>query len=272
MEKHNTQTLNKNKSNDAIRTFVFADLPEKEKEKFMEFMINNNVEFVQDSDHNYIATIKIINQNNTNNEESIKQNKKVDNNEIKEEENYQQENIDFEDDQNQNQEQEQNINIKTMKPKKTDKFENTKADLGKSLKQTRKKSPLTARGNRQESNNRYKPPTRIENVQARSKSSNRRRKVIENIEEYEKFSKILTKDLTETGIRPKRLNGKDLQQTMEDLYTARFIRDTSYFKAQLKKGNPEEISDKSFPQFIYDFYKKKNKGVKYIQKSCSDLL
>jgi hypothetical protein len=41
---------------ESIRTFVFSDLPEKEKEKFMEFMINNNVEFVQDNE-NYIATI-----------------------------------------------------------------------------------------------------------------------------------------------------------------------------------------------------------------------
>ena len=46
-----------NKQEDSIRTFVFSDLPEKEKDKFMEFMINNNVEFVQDHDNNYIATI-----------------------------------------------------------------------------------------------------------------------------------------------------------------------------------------------------------------------
>jgi len=47
------------KDNEAIRTFVFSDLPEKEKDKFMEFMINNNVEFVQDNRSNYIATICI---------------------------------------------------------------------------------------------------------------------------------------------------------------------------------------------------------------------
>lgn len=47
------------KSEDSIRTFVYADLPEREKQKFMEFMINNNVEFVQDNESNYIATICI---------------------------------------------------------------------------------------------------------------------------------------------------------------------------------------------------------------------
>jgi len=60
---------------------------------------------------------------------------------------------------------------------------------------------------------------------------------------------------------------------MEDIYTARFLKDTSYFKAQLKKGTGEEISDKSFPQFIYDFYKKKHKNnKKLIQQNCNDLL
>lgn len=36
---------------------MFSDLPEQEKDKFMEFMINNNVEFVKDADSNYLATI-----------------------------------------------------------------------------------------------------------------------------------------------------------------------------------------------------------------------
>ena len=38
---------------------MFSELPDKEKDKFMEFMINNNVEFVQDDESNYIATICI---------------------------------------------------------------------------------------------------------------------------------------------------------------------------------------------------------------------
>lgn len=43
--------------------FVYSELPDQEKEKFMEFMINNNVEFIQDAEGHYLATIKIINQN-----------------------------------------------------------------------------------------------------------------------------------------------------------------------------------------------------------------
>lgn len=98
----------------------------------------------------------------------------------------------------------------------------------------------------------------------------KQRTVADNTDEYDTFLSLVG---SVTGIRPKRMNAKDLQDTLEDLYTARFIKDTSYFKAQLKKGNNDEISDKSFPQFVYDFYKKKNKGnKKLIQTNCNDLL
>lgn len=40
-----------------VKTAIYSELPEKEKEKFMEFMVNNNIEFVQDNEGNYIATI-----------------------------------------------------------------------------------------------------------------------------------------------------------------------------------------------------------------------
>jgi hypothetical protein len=45
-----------------LKTFVFSELPQQEKEKFMEFMLNNNFEFVKDErEGTYIATIKIVN-------------------------------------------------------------------------------------------------------------------------------------------------------------------------------------------------------------------
>ena len=75
------------------------------------------------------------------------------------------------------------------------------------------------------------------------------------------------------GSRPKRMNANILISNMEDIYTARFLKDTSYFKAQLKRGNGEEISDKTFPDFIYAFYKRKHKNnKKNIQQSCQDLI
>lgn len=57
MDKYNQEQTRNSKGQESIRTFIFSDLPEKEKEKFMEFMINNNVEFVRDKERNYIATI-----------------------------------------------------------------------------------------------------------------------------------------------------------------------------------------------------------------------
>jgi hypothetical protein len=43
--------------------FVFSDLPPEEKDRFMDFLVQNNVDFAWDnSDQTYVATIKIVNQ------------------------------------------------------------------------------------------------------------------------------------------------------------------------------------------------------------------
>jgi hypothetical protein len=47
-----------------VRTFIFGDLSGEEKEKFIDFMIKNNVQFSLDqSDSMYVATVKIVNKN-----------------------------------------------------------------------------------------------------------------------------------------------------------------------------------------------------------------
>ena len=44
------------------QTFVFSELPEDEKGRFMDFLLQNNVEFSYDTmDSTYVATIKIVN-------------------------------------------------------------------------------------------------------------------------------------------------------------------------------------------------------------------
>ena len=49
----------------SIKTFIFSHFPPTEKAKFMEFMLNNNVEFSLDSSEGmYVATIKLINTQN----------------------------------------------------------------------------------------------------------------------------------------------------------------------------------------------------------------
>ena len=49
-----------------IKQFVYGDLSRSERAKFMDFMVNNNVEFSFDpSDGMYVATIKIVNKQPT---------------------------------------------------------------------------------------------------------------------------------------------------------------------------------------------------------------
>ena len=48
---------------DDVKMFVFSDLPPEEKDRFMDFLVQNNVDFAWDtSDQTYVATIKIVNQ------------------------------------------------------------------------------------------------------------------------------------------------------------------------------------------------------------------
>ena len=98
----------------------------------------------------------------------------------------------------------------------------------------------------------------------------KRRPVAENEEDYSNFLKLSGKT---PGVRAKRMNASSQIQSMEDIYTARFLKDTSYFKSQIKKGASEEISDKPFPDFIFEFYKKKYKNnKKQLQQNCQDLV
>lgn len=98
----------------------------------------------------------------------------------------------------------------------------------------------------------------------------RKSQVDQTEEEYSHFLKLVG---TSPGIRPKRMNAQIQIQTIEDIYTARFLKDTSYFKAQIKKGGSEEISNKPFPNFISEFFLKKHKNnKKLIQQYCQDLV
>lgn len=46
----------------APQTFVFSELPQDEQGRFMDFLLNNDVEFQYDgNDNTYVATIKIVN-------------------------------------------------------------------------------------------------------------------------------------------------------------------------------------------------------------------
>lgn len=133
----------------------------------------------------------------------------------------------------------------------------------------------TARGDRSKSplGGSFKPGSTKPSVDSdlpRTKFVAKRRPIADNVEEYSGFLNLVGDT---PGIRAKRMNAGTLISTLEDIYTARFIKDTSYFKAQLKKGSGDEISDKSFPEFIYQFYKKKLKSnKKNIQQASQDLV
>jgi hypothetical protein len=56
-------TLNNQSSFESeLQTFIFSKLPQEEKKRFMDFLVENEVEFQEDPEGGYVATIRIFNQ------------------------------------------------------------------------------------------------------------------------------------------------------------------------------------------------------------------
>lgn len=143
-------------------------------------------------------------------------------------------------------------------------------DSAKSARGDRSKSPLGGTFKAKRDQSKSPGPGGDMNFQRQRAATALKRAAPENNSEYENFLKLVGNT---PGIRSKRMNAAVLIATLEDIYTARFLKDTSYFKAQLKKGTGEEISDKSFSDFIVNYYKKKHKNNKInVQQGCQDLV
>jgi len=88
------------------------------------------------------------------------------------------------------------------------------------------------------------------------------------IEEYKTFSKLMDFENITTSIRPKKLSLDALSKLIEEIWTARFTKETNILKANLSKGESTNRSylsrqrNSSLSYFIYEFLKEKNKGSK----------
>lgn len=161
--------------------------------------------------------------------------------------------------------QRHNQSLKTSRPKAVP-YSGSHSSSIKSARGDRSKSPLISSIQKSSPSPRPKAPV----DSSKAKTLARKSQVDQTDEEYSHFLKLVG---TTPGIRPKRMNAQIQIQSIEDIYTARFLKDTSYFKAQIRKGGSEEISDKPFPNFISEFFKKKFKNnKKQIQQGCQDLV
>lgn len=158
--------------------------------------------------------------------------------------------------------------IRSERPKQSQ-FSSYKHSSGaKSARGDKSKSPLGS--SHRVPRGQHLPPSLATDARAPRVKTVKTRQIAENAAEYDELMGLVE---STPGIRPKRMNATNLISCIEDIYTARFLKDTSYFKAQLKRGSGEEISNKSFPEFVYEFYKRKHKNnKKLIQQNCQDLI
>lgn len=91
-------------------------------------------------------------------------------------------------------------------------------------------------------------------------------------ERYNKFFRILNPLL---GVRGKRLNLYNLKYIIEEIYSIRFIKDTSTLRSQLNKAgkNNQEVDVKDpFPFFIVEFFMNKFVKKPMVDQNALDLL
>ena len=83
---------------------------------------------------------------------------------------------------------------------------------------------------------------------------------------YVSFSSLI--NLQSSTVRAKRLNVTQLLRLVEELYTARFTKDTAYFKQHIShvSEQPPEIPDAKFPRFVYDYLSSKYKHKKTLEQ------
>jgi hypothetical protein len=73
------------------------------------------------------------------------------------------------------------------------------------------------------------------------------------------------------GVRGKRINLHQLKYNIEEIYSIRFIKDTSNLRNQISKSNEININD-SFPIFVVDFMLNKFVKKPFVDQNALDLL
>jgi hypothetical protein len=73
------------------------------------------------------------------------------------------------------------------------------------------------------------------------------------------------------GVRPKKLNYFQLKYFIEEIYSIRFIKDTTTLRSQINKSNEVDSND-PFPNFIIEFLTNKYIKKPMLDKNALDIL
>ena len=227
-----------------MKTIIFSELPQNDKIKYFNFLLENDINFSRDEQGNYVALVKVLNpafyggqeqQQNTNtgNINSIKKN-------------YNNQSNNFEPKINSiSSERTKNVNQNFLKDFK--KEPNIKRDIYKETKKFQ---------NNNINNNAFdkKPITKKNYLE-----------IFEG--KYQKFLELVNPLV---GIRGKRMNINVLKYSIQEIYSIRFINDTNTINNNNNKD--EEIEPIPFPNFVFEFFTNKFTKKPLVDQHSLDIL
>lgn len=216
-----------------VKTVIFSELPKNEKMKYFNFLLENDINFTRDENGFYIALVKVLNPAFY--AEQGKQSPK---------------HVAFS--------KIDSVEDSGNKPRSASLTVNTK-QIDKSTKKSKKfEQPST-------NNNIILKVYLI--IKLNQKPSGPTTADILS-ESFPKIYKLINPIV---GVRGKKLNFYQLKYLIEEIYSIRFIKDTSNLKSQINKTNELDIKD-PFPEFIVEFLSNKFIKKPLIDQHALDLL
>ena len=216
-----------------VKTIIFSELPQQDKIKYFNFLLENDINFSRDESGNYVALVKVLNPafyggdqaNNKINADKSKKSSKPLISETKKE---------------------------NQDPKKPEKNVNKINNINKNVNNNINKN--------MKNNNQYKEEGSMLRTKKKNDQFEKEKKIpakknfLDSFEgRYQKFVELVNPLV---GIRGKRMNITELKYCIEEIYSIRFINDSN-------KDNEEQ--NFPFPNFVLEFLNNK-----YIKKPAID--
>jgi hypothetical protein len=212
---------------------IFSELPKNDKMKYFKFLLENDINFTRDENGYYVALVKVLNPNFYGGESKPKDSKNLSRGRFE--------------DPNTSQDE-----MSEVKPRSGSQIHSSKKVIRFEKNTIRSRSPMS--------------------TTKKSTDKQIKRELVNYNDQFNlKYNLFISYLRPLVGVRGKRINLYQLKYFIEELYSVRFIKDTSSLKHQLTRQNEIEIKE-SFPIFVVDFLLNKFVKKHMVDQNALDIL
>ena len=232
----------------SVKTIVLSELPKHEKVKYFQFLLDNDINFSKDEQGNYVALVKVLNPQFYNDVDLQKEKLKEENN---------------------------------MKQGFKNNTSTTKQQQAKNQGLANSNKPeynVKSKVNYNKVSSGYNPSANNYNNNSNNVSSVNKKEFLPSAQDnlkylksyYSKFYGLLSPLI---GVRPRKLNYFQLKYFIEEIYSIRFIKDTTTLRSQINSNQGQDVDvSHPFPNFIIEFLANKYIKKPMLDKNTLDIL